>query len=88
MEDELMPISIIFVSNFPKNLKFKSNNLFKVFESKDDNAAFETLDENINNNRLYNIILSGHKTIGRKPAIITLKMDFALTIVIIHFLCS
>ena len=71
-----MPISIIFVSNFPKNLKFKSNNLFKVFESKDDNAAFETLDENINNNRLYNIILSGHKTIEEAYGLLKSFLDY------------
>lgn len=47
MITEKMPISLIFISNFQKELIFKSNNLFEVSEVKDDNSAFKQLNNNI-----------------------------------------
>ena len=53
---ELMPISLIYIDNFPKNLKLSSNQLFNVMEVKNDKSAFEKLEENINQHKMYNVI--------------------------------
>ena len=58
-----LPVSLIFVDNFPNDLKFEGNELFNVFNVKNDSSAFETLETNINKKNCYNVILSGHKTV-------------------------
>ena len=77
MKDELkMPISLIFLSNFPIELKFKNNELFIVSDTKDDKSAFECLKNNIQSNRLYNVILSGHKTVEKAYGLLKSFLDY------------
>ena len=38
--NELMPISLIYIDNFPKNLKLSSNKLFDVMQVKNDKFVF------------------------------------------------
>ena len=73
---ELMPISLIFIDNFPKNLQFSSNENFKVMEVKNDKSAFEKLEENINDNKLYNVILSGHNTVEKAYELLKSFLDY------------
>ena len=70
------PVSIIFTDNFPKEYRFKSNELFKVFEVKDDNSAFEQLKNNIEDNKFYNTILSGHKTVEEAYGLLKSFLDY------------
>ena len=70
------PVSIIFTDNFPKEYRIKSNELFKVFEVKDDNSAFEQLKNNIDDNNLYNTILSGHKTLEEAYGLLKSFLDY------------
>ena len=56
-------VSLIFIENFPKNLRLAGNKLFLTFQVKKDEDAFNKLKENIEDNNLYNVILSGHKTV-------------------------
>ena len=70
------PVSIIFTDNFPKEYRFKSNELFKVFEVKDDNSAFEQLKNNIYDNKFYNTILSGHKTVEEAYGLLKSFLDY------------
>ena len=72
---ELMPISLIYIDNFPKNLKFSNEN-FKIMEVNDDKSAFEKLEENINNNKLYNVILSGHNTVEKAYGLLKSFLDY------------
>ena len=72
---ELMPISLIFIDNFPKNLKFSNEN-FKIMDVNNDKSAFEKLEENINNNKLYNVILSGHNTVENAYRLLKSFLDY------------
>jgi len=76
MKPELMPISLIFLNNFPKELKFKSNEIFMVLDVKDDKSSFESLEDNIKRNRLYNVILSGHKTVEEAYGLLKSFLDY------------
>lgn len=76
MKAELMPISLIFLNNFPKELKFQSNELFMVSHVKDDESAFENLKDNIERNRLYNVILSGYKTVEEAYKLLKSFIDY------------
>ena len=59
-----LPVSLIYVDNFPNYLKFEGNELFNVYNVKNDNSALDTLYSNIYTKKcLYNVILSGHKTV-------------------------
>ena len=59
-----LPVSLIFTDNFPNDLKFEGNELFNVYNVKNDSSAFETLETNIYTKKcLYNVILSGHNTV-------------------------
>ena len=75
-KDELMPISLIYISNFPKNLRETSDKLFNNYEVEDDKSAFQKLENNINNNILYNVILSGHKTIEDAYGLLKKYLDY------------
>ena len=76
MSAEVMPVSLIFTNNFPKNLKFDTNELYISFEEKDDNAAFERLKKNIEKGQLYNAILSGHKTVKDGYGLLKSFLDY------------
>ena len=55
-----LPVSLIYVDNFPNYLKFEGNELFNVYNVKNDNSALDTLYSNIYTKKcLYNVILSG-----------------------------
>jgi hypothetical protein len=74
--NELMPISLIYIDDFPKNLKISSNQLFDVMQVKNDKSAFEKLEENINQNKMYNVILSGHNTIENAYGLLKSFLDY------------
>ena len=76
MSDKLLPVYLLFTDNFPKEYRFKSNELFKVFEVKDDNSAFEQLKTNIEKDHLYNAILSGHKTVEEAYGLLKSFLDY------------
>lgn len=76
MKNESLPISLIFTSNFPKELKFKNNQIFLISEVRDDNSAFEKLKENIEKNILYNVILSGHSTVEDAYGLLKSFLDY------------
>ena len=76
MSDKLLPVYLLFTDNFPKEYRFKSNELFKVFEVKDDNSAFEQLKNNIDDSNLYNTILSGHKTVEEAYGLLKSFLDY------------
>ena len=59
-----LPVSLIFVDNFPNYLKFEGNELFNVYNVKNDNSIFDTLYSNIYTKKcLYNVILSEHNAV-------------------------
>ena len=76
MKNESLPISLIFISNFPKEFKFKNNGIFLISEVRDDNSAFEKLEENIKKNRLYNVFLSGHNTVEDAYGLLKSFLDY------------
>jgi uncharacterized membrane protein len=76
MKVELMPISLILSNNFPTELKFKSNELFMISDAKDDTSAFQSLKNNIKRNILYNVILSGHKTVEKAYGLLKSFLDY------------
>jgi uncharacterized protein YaaR (DUF327 family) len=43
MKSDSIPVSLIFTGNFDKQLIFKTNEFFNVFEENDDKSAFERL---------------------------------------------
>ena len=56
MSSESMKVSLIFIDNFPKELVEKNNEYFEISKEKDDKSSFERLKNNIELNKLYNII--------------------------------
>ena len=76
MSDKLLPVYLLFTDNFPKEYRFKDNEFFKVFEVKDDNSAFEQLKNNIYDNKFYNTILSGHKTVEEAYGLLKSFLDY------------
>ena len=73
---ETMPVSLIFVDNFPKELRFENNEFYTTFKVDDDNSAFEQLQKNIKDNLLYNVILSGHETIENAYGLLKSFLDY------------
>ena len=65
MSDKLLPVYLLFTDNFPKEYRFKSNELFKVFEVKDDNSAFEIF-KRFNNGETYTEIAKDMRNRGIK----------------------
>ena len=76
MSNELLPVYLLFTDNFPNEYRFKSNEFFNVFELKDDNSAFEQLKTNIEKDHLYNVILSGHKTVEEAYGLLKSFLDY------------
>ena len=76
MSDKLSHVYLLFTDNFPNEYRFKSNEFFKVFEVKDDNSAFEQLKNNIYDNKFYNTILSGHKTVEEAYGLLKSFLDY------------
>ena len=70
------PISLIFTSNYPEILKVKSNELFIISDVKDEISAFQKLEENINENKLYNVILSGHNKVKDAYGLLKSFLDY------------
>ena len=71
-----MKVSLIFIDNFPKELVEKNNEYFEIFKEKDGKSSFERLKNNIDLNKLYNIILSGHKTVEDAYGLLKSFIDY------------
>jgi GTPase Era involved in 16S rRNA processing len=80
MSAQSIPFSLIFTTNFPKNLRDQSPEFFSFFEVKDDKSAFEVLKNNIENNKLYNVIASGHKTVEDAFGLLKSFLDYNIEI--------
>ena len=76
MSAESMKVSLIYTDNFSKELREKGNKFFEIFEVKDDKSAFEKLEKNIDSNKLYNVILSGHKSIEDAYGLLKSFIDY------------
>ena len=76
MSSESMKVCLIFIDNFPKELVEKNNEYFEISKEKDDKSSFERLKNNIDLNKLYNIILSGHKTVEDAYGLLKSFIDY------------
>ena len=80
MKSDSIPVSLIFTGNFDKQLIFKTNEFFNVFEENDDKSAFEKLKKNIEQNKIYNVILSGYKTVEDAYGLLKSFLDYNIGI--------
>ena len=81
MNQELKEICLILTDNFPKDLipseSTSAKHLFSIIEEKSDENAFNRLKDNIYEDiTLYNVILSGHKTVEDAYGLLKSFLDY------------